>query len=60
VIVLLYLDFTKNLEDKEQALVKQVVTEIAESLFGIEPGSKNITFIAVFRSVRYRLKLQSL
>ncbi|MEA5509208.1 mechanosensitive ion channel domain-containing protein [Crocosphaera sp. UHCC 0190] len=43
VMVLLYLDFTKELEDSEQALVEQVVKESTDALFGIDPGSTKIT-----------------
>lgn len=43
VMVLLYLDFLKELEDSEQALVEQVVKESTDALFGIDPGSTKIT-----------------
>jgi hypothetical protein len=46
VMVLLYLDFTKVLENPEQALVEQVVKESTDTLFGIDPGS---TKIALFQ-----------
>jgi small-conductance mechanosensitive channel len=42
VMVLLYLDFEQPLEDREQALVKQIVKESTDSLFGIDPGSTKI------------------
>ncbi len=42
VMVLLYLDFLKVLEEKEQALVEQVVNESTEVLFGIDPGSTKL------------------
>jgi small-conductance mechanosensitive channel len=42
-MVLLYLDFSKILSDSEQALVQQVIMESTDSLFGIDPGSTNIT-----------------
>ncbi|MDJ0734332.1 MAG: mechanosensitive ion channel [Nostocaceae cyanobacterium] len=42
VMVLLYLDFNKKLEEKEEALVEQVIKESTDSLFGIDPGSTNI------------------
>lgn len=42
VMVLLYLDFPQLLEEREQALVQQVITESTDSLFGIDPGSTNI------------------
>ena len=43
IMVLLYLDFLKVLEDSEQALVQQVVKESTDALFGIDPGSTNIS-----------------
>ncbi|EAZ89671.1 mechanosensitive ion channel family protein [Crocosphaera chwakensis] len=43
VMVLLYLDFLKQLEDSEQALVEQVVKESTDALFGIDPGSTKIS-----------------
>ncbi|MGK7886939.1 MAG: mechanosensitive ion channel family protein [Crocosphaera sp.] len=45
VMVLLYLDFLKNLEDSEQALVEQVVKESTNALFGIDPGSTKISLL---------------
>ncbi|WP_287525146.1 hypothetical protein [Okeania sp. SIO2C2] len=44
-MVLLYLDFTKKLIEREKALVQQVVKNSTDSVFGIDPGS---TKIAVF------------
>ncbi len=43
VMVMLYLDFPRLLEIKEQAMVEQVVKESTDSLFGIDPGSTKIT-----------------
>ncbi|GBE90550.1 mechanosensitive ion channel family protein [Nostoc cycadae] len=45
VMVLLYLDFLHILQEKEQALVQQVIVESTNSLFGIDPGSTSITFL---------------
>lgn len=45
VMVLLYLDFLDLLQDREQALVQQVIVESTNSLFGIDPGSTSITFL---------------
>lgn len=42
VMVLLYLDFLKQLEEREEALVQQVVKKSTDSLFGIDPGSTKI------------------
>ncbi|MEM8804908.1 MAG: mechanosensitive ion channel domain-containing protein [Cyanobacteria bacterium P01_G01_bin.38] len=44
VMVMLYLDFLKPLDEQDAALVKQVVTTSTEALLGIDPGSTNITF----------------
>lgn len=44
VMVLLYLDFNQKLLDKGQALVRQVVEESMESLFGVEPDSTKVVF----------------
>ncbi len=46
VMVLLYLDFSHLLEQREHALVEQVVKESTDTLFGIDPGS---TKIALFQ-----------
>ncbi|MEN9223095.1 MAG: mechanosensitive ion channel [Thermostichus sp. BF3_bins_97] len=45
VMVLLYLDFLKPLEDQDAALVKQVISEETNSLFGIDPGSTQISLL---------------
>ena len=42
VMVLLYLDFNKELIDKEEALVKQVIQEGTNSILGIDPSSTSI------------------
>jgi MscS family membrane protein len=44
VMVMLYLDFVRRLDEQDTALVKQVVTQSTESLFGIDPGSTSIVF----------------
>ncbi|MFE4105283.1 mechanosensitive ion channel family protein [Almyronema epifaneia] len=44
VMVLLYLDFLKPLDEQDAALVKQVVSQSTDSLFGIDPGSTSISF----------------
>lgn len=43
IMVLLYLDFAKTLEESEKALVEQIVKESTNTLFGIDPGSTKIT-----------------
>lgn len=45
VMVLLYLDFEKPLRDQDCALVQQVVKEGTDTLFGIDPGSTNISLV---------------
>ncbi len=42
VMVLLYLNFSEILQEKEQAFVKQVIKESTDTLFGIDPGSTKI------------------
>ncbi len=42
-MVLLYIDFLKFLEHREQALVQQIITNSTNSLFRIDPDSTNIT-----------------
>ncbi|MEM6426802.1 MAG: mechanosensitive ion channel domain-containing protein [Cyanobacteria bacterium P01_D01_bin.128] len=44
VMVLLYMDFAKPLDEPDAALVKQVITRSTDSLFGIDPGSTSISF----------------
>ncbi len=43
VMVLLYLDFVRLLQEREQALVKQVVKESTDMLYGIDPGSTKVS-----------------
>ncbi|NJK63592.1 MAG: mechanosensitive ion channel [Synechococcaceae cyanobacterium SM2_3_1] len=42
VMVMLNLDFNKHLSEQNQALVRQVIKESTDTLFGIDPGSTNI------------------
>ncbi|MDY6899332.1 MAG: mechanosensitive ion channel [Cyanobacteriota bacterium] len=44
IMVLLYLDFNQKLLDKGQALVRRVVEESMESLFGVEPETAKVVF----------------
>jgi len=44
VMVMLYFDFTRPLDDQVRALVKQVVSSSTESLLGIDPGSTRLSF----------------
>jgi len=43
VMVLLYLDFTQILGERERALVEQVVEDSTNALFGIDPGSTRVS-----------------
>ncbi|MGF1491242.1 MAG: mechanosensitive ion channel family protein [Microcoleaceae cyanobacterium] len=45
VMVLLYLDFDRLLDDQEKALVEKVVEESTSTLFGIDPGSTKVAVI---------------
>lgn len=44
VMVLLYFDFIRKLTDEDAALVKQVITQSTDSVFGVDPGSTSIVF----------------
>ncbi|MEO1093489.1 MAG: mechanosensitive ion channel domain-containing protein [Cyanobacteria bacterium J06638_28] len=44
VMVLLYFDFVRKLTDEDAALVKQVITQSTDSVFGVDPGSTSIVF----------------
>lgn len=44
VMSMIYLDFAKPLDDQDMALVREVVTESTNSVFGIDPGSTSLSF----------------
>ncbi len=44
VMVLIYLDFTSQLKEREQALIEQVIIGSTERLFGIDPNSTSVNF----------------
>ncbi|MGF1458040.1 MAG: mechanosensitive ion channel family protein [Leptolyngbyaceae cyanobacterium] len=44
VMVMLYLDFTRKLTDEDAALVRQVISQSTNSVFGVDPGSTSIVF----------------
>lgn len=44
IMVMLYMDFSKQLSEQDRALVQQVVSQSTDSVFGIDPGSTNIAF----------------
>lgn len=46
VMVMLYLDFSRPLTDEDSALVKQVISQSTDSVFGVDPGSTSIVFTA--------------
>ncbi len=46
VMVMLHLDFEDALQEQDEALVQQVITEGTNSVFGIDPGSTNISFLS--------------
>lgn len=46
VMVLLYFDFTRRLTDEDAALVRQVIAQSTDSVFGVDPGSTSIVFTA--------------
>ncbi len=45
VMVMLYFDFERGLDSQDEALVQQVIVEGTESVFGIDPGSTDISFL---------------
>jgi len=44
VMVMLYLEFARKLTDEDAALVRQVITQSKNSVFGVDPGSTSIVF----------------
>lgn len=44
VMVMLYLDFARKLTDEDAALVRQVISQSTNSVFGVDPGSTSIVF----------------
>ncbi|MFZ1029116.1 MAG: mechanosensitive ion channel domain-containing protein [Limnoraphis robusta] len=57
VMVLLYLDFTRQLEDREKALVQQAIKQCTDSVFGIDPGSTNIALIQHAETLNTRARV---
>ncbi len=49
VMVLLYMDFSKTLNDRDYAMVQQVIKESTNSVFGIDPGSTKINFSEILK-----------
>jgi len=43
-MVMLYLEFARKLTDEDAALVRQVITQSTNSVFGVDPGSTSIVF----------------
>lgn len=46
IMVMLYLDFARPLTEEDAALVRQVVNQCTDSVFGVDPGSTSIVFTA--------------
>lgn len=46
VMVMLYLDFDQGLDEESCALVRQVVSNSTDSVYGIDPGSTNVSFVS--------------
>lgn len=44
IMILLYLDFERLLQEGEKALVKQTIIQAVNSFFSVEPGNTNLTF----------------
>jgi small-conductance mechanosensitive channel len=44
VMVLLHLNFKRPLREEDAALVRQVITQSTDSVFGVDPGSTSIVF----------------
>lgn len=57
VMVLLYLDFSKNLEDKEKALVEDVVKKCTNALFGIDPDSTKVALFTLENEKQTRARV---
>lgn len=57
VMVLLYFDFSRLLQVNEQALVKQVIEESTEQIFGIDPGSTRMEFFPLAELPGTRVRL---
>lgn len=57
VMVLLYLDFAKPLQEQDSALVQQVVKESTDSLFGIDPGSTSVSLIRSSKGFAIRARV---
>ncbi|MGB3494060.1 MAG: mechanosensitive ion channel domain-containing protein [Elainellaceae cyanobacterium] len=57
VMVLLYLDFQQRLDEEECALVRQVVSNGTDAVFGIDPGSTNISFVTDERGKAERARV---
>jgi small-conductance mechanosensitive channel len=45
VMILLYFDFERLLDNYEKSLVRQIVTKYINSFFGVEPDTYNLTFL---------------
>ncbi|MEM6612114.1 MAG: mechanosensitive ion channel family protein, partial [Cyanobacteria bacterium P01_C01_bin.72] len=57
IMVLLYLDFLKLLNQQEQALTEQIIKSSTDNLFGIDPGSAQITIIPLEKELTSRARV---
>ncbi len=57
IMVLLYLDFLKQLNQQERALTEQVIKSSTDTLFGIDPGSTQITLITLDKELKTRARV---
>ncbi|MEC4984458.1 MAG: mechanosensitive ion channel family protein [Oscillatoria sp. PMC 1068.18] len=57
VMVLLYLDFLRVLNEREQALVEQEIQVSTDTLYGIDPGSTRITFTSTEKTLGSRARV---
>jgi len=57
VMVLLYLDFARILEDSEQALVEDIVKKCTNALFGIDPDSTKVALFVPEKQSQTRARV---
>ena len=57
IMVLLYLDFLKLLNQQEQALTEQIIKSSTNTLFGIDPGSTQIMIIPLEKESTSRARV---
>lgn len=57
VMVLLYLNFKSQIESKQSALIEQVVKDSTNTLFGIDPGSTQVSLIETENGLNSRARI---